>query len=212
MILITRAQNEAEKLAQILERKNFECILEPMINIRYTQPNWENHFNSQIQSFLATSKNAKRFAPSGYPLAAIPEQGKNSYALFQWILQNLKPEKGKLVYLRGDKISFDLAQELKKYGFMVEEIITYHSLSPENFSKDFLTNLSNIELATFFSKQTLVNFLNLATKNKLQLKKMRILCISEEVAGQLSNVKVSEIHISDTPDLEGMIHKIDEIY
>jgi len=214
MILITRTPEESEKLAEVLERLNFECLVEPMLTIKPVHPDWENYLNAPIQSFIATSKNGKKHGSPSYPMAAIPAQGKNSYELLQWIMKNLNPEKGKLLYLRGDIISFDIAGELRKHGFTVDEVIVYHSIPPENFSKNLIDNFFKIELALFFSTKTLQNFLNLIVKSNLRkgLKHLRILALSEDILAVAKDFKFKATFVADEPNLNAMINKIDEIY
>lgn len=213
MILITRPLDDSKRLADILERQNFECLVEPMIKIDFIQPDWENHFNSTIQSFIATSKNGKKFAPSGFPLASIPDQGRNSAQLLLWILANLNPNNGKLVYLRGDVISFDLASELTRSGFTVEEIITYKSVPVDDLSESFIDNFDKIDLALFFSAKSMKNFLALAKKHNLKLKNLRVLALSQEILDKAaSKVKFAETFVADQPNLNAMIEKINEVY
>jgi len=214
MILITRPEEEAKKLAEMLERQGFECMAEPMIKIKYLKPDWENILKSPVQSFISTSKNSRKFLPAGQVLAAIPEQGKDAQELANWIIKNLTPEKGKLVYLRGDVISFDMAKTLTGKGFAVEEKIVYESQAPEVFSQNFLYNYHLLELATFFSTRSLENFLTLIRQNKMEgkLKKLRILCMSEEISAAAYGHKFAKIYIADAPNLAAMIEKIDEVY
>ena len=101
---------------------------------------------------------------------------------------------------------------LKEHGFEVTEAITYNSMPPQDFSIELLANFSRLNLALFFSANSLANFLALAYKNKSSLKYLRFLCLSRKVAARLENVKTKAVYIADTSDLNGMINKIDEIY
>lgn len=214
MILITRPEEEANKLADILDRQNFAVFVEPMIKIKHVKPDWDRIMAKPIQSFIATSKNAKKFIIPGYKMASIPQQGKNAFELHDWIIHNLKPEAGRLVYLRGDVISFDMSGKLQQAGFTVDEEIVYNSVVPDAFTQELLHNFAQIELALFFSARSLNNFLKLAEQHRLgsKLRRLRILCMSEEISKLAIGYKFAEVYTADEPNLGAMINKIDEVY
>ena len=214
MILITRPQPEAGELAQILEDMGFNCLVEPMIEIKFLKPDLEQYFNKSVQAFLTTSKNARKFIPRFYAHASIPEQGRNAHDLSRWIIKHLKPEDGKIIYLRGDIISFDISAELRQHDFNIAEVVVYESHPVTHFSENFMKNIGKISLATFFSARTISNFLTLVDISKLgkKLKNIDILCMSQEIADRLKFHQCRAVHISEEPTLNAMINKIDEIY
>lgn len=211
MILLTRPFADSKALAKILKKKGYNCFIEPMLEITYQTPNFEEYLSNPPQVFITTSKHARQFAPKEAPLIAIPEQGQAAAHVAKWIRKNLNPQKGKLVYLRGETISFDMQAALQH--FQVEEIIVYKTVAPANFSPRLLKNFSKITLATFFSKQSLNNFLHLVEKNKLAepLQNISLLTLSQNIAQPAHKFKWRNINIALEPTEASIIKKIDEI-
>lgn len=213
MILITRPYEDSKALAKVLKKKGRNCFIEPMLNITYIEPDYAQYLPNPPQAFIATSKNAKLFAPDDIDLFSIPENGKTAHELYKWLIENTKPSNGYFLYLRGNKISFEMARELSAKGYKVEEIIVYNSAPPADFSDRLKKNFAKLTAATFFSAETYRNFLRLADKNQLrpQLKNMKAIFLSEKIANLADKSLWKEIYICGKPNATSMISKIDEI-
>lgn len=212
MILITRPFNDAKAMAKALKKSGINNFVEPLLRITYRDVDLDSYVETKLQSFITTSKYAKPLVRSDEPLASIPENGDTGTQLLQWIVDNLQPDGGKLVYLRGEKISLDLTTALREKGFDTDEVIVYRTEKPVELTERLVRNWGKVSAVTFFSKQTLSNFLQLRNKHKLGLENVDALCLSEEIAKNASGAGFKKIHISAKANANSMIEKINEVY
>ena len=212
VILLTRPYKDSLEIAQKLGEEN--CLIEPMMEIEQLEIDLSNYIKTAIQAIVVTSKNVT--PPNLSPLKGgiegedikIPEHGKNAKEILSYCLENLLPEAGKILYLCGNNITLDIADELKKNGFDAEKVVTYNQIPIEKFSDEFLSKFDKIKIASFFSKQTLRNFLELAQKYNLNLKNIICICISENVSRETLPNIWKEIKIAKEPNLDGMLELI----
>lgn len=200
MILLTRPFQDSTNLAKILGEET--CLVEPMMEIKQLS----FQIKDSCQAIVKTSKNTNHKAD-----IYIPEHGKNANEILEYCLQNLLPENGKIIYLSGDNITLDIAEELQKNGFDAEKIIAYKQISTKEFSNEFLMNFEGIKIAIFFSNQTIKNFLHLSEKHNLNLKNIICVCISENVSRETNMADWKDIKIATTPNLNGMLDAINAI-
>ncbi len=212
MILITRPFNDSKAMAKALKKNGQPSFVEPLLRITYRDVDLDAYQETKLQSFITTSKYAKLLVRSDEPLASIPENGDNAAALLEWIEQNLQPDAGKLVYLRGEKITTDLTSALRAKGFDTDEHIVYRTEKPVEFTERLIRNWSKITGVTFFSKQTLSNFLALRNKHKLGLENIDAFCLSAEIEKSASGAGFKKIYVSDKANANSMTQKINEIY
>ena len=135
MILLTRPYKNSLELAEKLGAEN--CIIEPMLEIRQLDYNIKNNY----QAVVKTSKNIT--LPYQGECISIPKHGKNAQEILQYCLKKLQPESGKVLYLSGNNISLDIAEELRKNGFDAERIIAYEQIPATEFSDEFLKKFKN---------------------------------------------------------------------
>ena len=200
MILLTRPYEDSLELAKILGEEN--CVIEPMLEIE--KLNYS--FNDGYQTIVTTSKNSPQQGD-----IKIPDYGKNAKEILDYCLKNLKPDDGKIIYLSGDVVTLDIAEELKKNGFDAERIISYSSTPVSDLSDNLLGNINKITHALFFSLRTIENFLTLIEKHSLQNELAHIACIaiSDKVANAAKPYKWHKIAIADEPNLNSMLNLLD---
>lgn len=85
----------------------------------------------------------------------------SAQSLFNFVAK----EKGKILYLRGEKISFDFARKLKN----ITEIIVYRLIENDSFSAEFLQfcRQKTFDEILFFSQNSVEIFFKLAKKHNL---------------------------------------------
>ena len=204
MILLTRPYKDSKKLADKLGEEN--CFIEPMMSIEQLEIDLTEHINNDIQAIVVTSKNVKYFSD-----IKIPENGSNAREVFEYCLDNLLPEAGKILYLSGSFVTLDIAEKLCQRGYDAERIVTYNQLYPEKFSDEFLKNIEKVKIATFFSNQTIRSFVKLAKENNLNLENITCLCIAKQVAETAKQLNWKDVQIAKTANLNGMLDLINTI-
>lgn len=212
MILITRPAHEAELTIKLLEEKGHKTLAEPLLAIRKLQRDLSRFKKEKVQNYVVTSQNARDFVPQGARVVGIPESGKNAIELMDYIMDNLSPDEGKIIYLRGDNITLDIAKILKESGYDAEEAIVYESVPVEEFSNGFAEKLKDVRTATFFSYATYKNFVRLCHEARISSKLSHInaVFISEKMAKYNADLW-KNVYIADEPDMESMVRKTDEI-
>lgn len=213
MILLTRTVENSINLAKEITTRNLECMVEPMLEINQLNKDIMYHIISSPQAVVITSRNARHILPDYVKTINIPEHGKNAAEILQYLEENMKKDGGKIVYLSGNIVTLDIAEELKMQGFDAEREVVYESTPPEDFSKSFLEKIDKIKIAIFFSSETLRNFLQLIEKHNLQTKLQNItmLAFSRKIAEHNEASLWKEVHYSHQPDEESLLEKLDEI-
>ena len=208
MILITRPIDDAKNLTEILTRKGYNCINEPMLEIKKLAPAVK-----KAAIYITTSGNAESLVPTSGIHISIPKNGKNAAEIVEYIMNNYTPEDGKIIYLRGDIITLDIKTALKEVGFDVEEIIAYKSEAPDSLSDAVLKDIYKIQVATFFSEQSFANFEILAKKHKLKeaLKGVKLLALSDKIAKKAGKFDWKGIYNAELPNQQSLIERLEEI-
>lgn len=207
MILLTRPHKDSKKMAEILGVKN--CIIEPMIEINKLDTDLTEHINNNPQAIVKTSNNAPDI--NIWPITiTIPENGKNAQEILDYCKTQFSPKGGKIIYLSGDPISLDIAEELNNAGFDAQRVITYKQIPSVEFGESFLSNLSSIRTATFFSLETFNVFAGLIEKRNLQESIGHISCIalSRKIADEVAKLGWADVDCCSQPNQDSMIRRI----
>ncbi len=208
MILITRPVEDAKNLTEILTRKGYECIIEPMLEIQKFSPAIK-----KAAVYITTSNNAEEFVPANGVHISIPKNGKNASEIVEHVMNNYTPEDGKILYLRGDVITLDIKSTLKEVGFDVDQVVVYKSAAPDELSAALLKDIYKVQVATFFSEQSFMNFEELAKKHKLKeaLKGIKLLALSEKIAKKANKFDWKGIYAAQLPNQQSLIERLEEI-
>ena len=208
MILITRPLEDSKNLTEILVRKGYVCLAEPMLSIQKLSAKIP-----KVQIYITTSNNAEEFVPTSSIHICIPKNGKNANEVLEHITSNYSPSDGKIIYLRGDVITLDIKQALRSQGFDADEIVVYKSAAPEELSKALLKDIYKIQVATFFSEQSYNNFALLAKKHNLKeaIKGIKLLALSEKIAKKANKFDWKGIYSAELPNQQSLIERLEEI-
>ena len=132
--------------------------------------------------------------------------------LKELILQTFSPNNGKLLYVSGEEVSFDLDKELIKEGFKINRLINYSVIPTEDLDLKFIDNLKSTmpEIVFIYSRNSAKNFLNLIKKYQLvdQWMNTNLMCIGEKTSSVLNEIKWKKIFLFNPGEEEYLLYKI----
>jgi uroporphyrinogen-III synthase len=204
-ILLTRPKKLSKKIAKNLAKKNISSLIQPLFSvsqIKYLQP-----VNQKLQAILITScsaifalkklqiqkdililavgnKTALKVKKLGYKDVIFANN--SAVLLLNLALEKLSRNSGLILYLSGEKITLNLAEELKNRSFLTQRIVVYKTIECQEFSLETIEEITNKNISEvwIYSKNSLEIFYKLAQKHNLLgcLNKIKILCLSQEIA------------------------------
>ncbi len=128
------------------------------------------------------------------------------------ILQNFKSSEGKLLYISGETITFELDKFLISEGLKVERIINYSSDPIEKFNEILIYDLKNNvpDIVYIYSQNSAISFKNLIKNYNLQNHWMNtnLMCISEKTSSVLNDIKWKKIFLFNPGEEEYLLYKI----
>ena len=128
------------------------------------------------------------------------------------ILQNFKSSEGKLLYVSGEIITYDLDKYLISEGLSVERLINYTSNPVEKFDENLISNLKNNipDIVYIYSQNSAISFKSLLVNYDLQNHWMNtnLMCISEKTSSVLNDIKWKKIFLFNPGEEEYLLYKI----
>ena len=128
------------------------------------------------------------------------------------ILQNFKSSEGKLLYISGETITFELDKFLISEGLKVERVINYSSDPIEKFNEILIDDLKNNvpDIIYIYSQNSAISFKNLIKNYNLQNHWMNtnLMCISEKTSSVLNDIKWKKIFLFNPGEEEYLLYKI----
>ena len=128
------------------------------------------------------------------------------------ILQNFKSSEGKLLYISGETITFELDKFLISEGLKVERVINYYSDPIEKFDEILIDDLKNNvpDIVYIYSQNSAISFKNLIKNYNLQNHWMNtnLMCISEKTSSVLNDIKWKKIFLFNPGEEEYLLYKI----
>ena len=232
-VLITRAEANCSEIITELQTLGHNVIHEPIIDIVFCAEN--KKVSDDIQTILITSVNAitaltKLSAKRNVAILCVGKTttataqklgfkkvifaGSTSLELYNYVNSNHRPDAGKLIYLSGENIAFDLAEKLKHDGYKATRLVVYKAKAKENLSDNFINSWKNrsISSAFFYSKRSAKIFLSLLEKENLSTStnKTDVFCLSQNVADVFSDIKGYTCYVAETPDQEALLITFNE--
>lgn len=201
-ILITRAPNGFDWQAE-----GFHALHAPLLDIQQINGAKEQVAQALItlpQAIVMTSAQALAALPTPCPVplavvgaataahasaqghtVRITAQG-NVASLVVAITEQLDPAQGRLLYLRGEHISTDLAGILHGSGFEVEEIVTYRADAVSHLPDAVVSVLSagQVQAASAYSLRSITILEQLLVQHGLEAasRAMPLVCFSPAIA------------------------------
>ena len=132
--------------------------------------------------------------------------------LKELILQNFNQKDGKIIYVSGETISFDLDQQLLKEGYNIKRIINYRTIHNVNFDDNFMRELKlNIpDIVYIYSQNSGLSFLKFIKLNHSENFWMNtnLMCIGEKTSAILNEIKWKKIFLFNPGEEEYLLYKI----
>ncbi len=228
--LVTRPQIDAAPLAQALEARGLEVIVEPLLDVVQLSVVLPL---DEMQGILATSANGVRALAAnttrrdlriwavGDATASeanrsgflhVEAAGGDVVMLADLVAQKADPKRGPLLHVAGTDIAGDLAGRLGAQGFTVQRAVLYEARAAEALSPQLVTLLDEdeVDFALFFSPRTAASFVTLAQAAGLDdLSAVHAYALSVAVAGALEPLPWRAIRIARTPTQDAMLAAID---
>ena len=230
-ILLTRPLEDSTNL--LIKFKDLGHVVShlPVIKIRkikYKEPNFNDYsaiiftssnaiknlnidsINKTIKCFCVgsvTEKFARRF---GFQ-HVIAADG-NVRALKELIFQNCDKKDGKILYVSGEFISFNLDKELMNEGYEISRIINYTVDHIDEFQNNVIEELKkNIpDIVYVYSENSAKSLLNIIKKYQLidSWMNTNLMCIGEKTSSVLNDVKWKKIFLFNPGEEEFLLYKV----
>lgn len=228
IIVLLRAQEDSDALAEAVRNQGYEPLFEPILGIEYLETNWNNHdptaplvFTS-AHAVRAFSKATAGREPRVYTVGTntaeaaqvagftdIRNAAGTSEELVALLQNEDKQALSGLIYVRGEDISRDLKGNLEEKGIDLHEIVAYKANPAQNLSIKLLHALDRrqIKAVVVFSARGGQTFAELIEQygRTVRLKSVIALCISEYVVQSVSVLPFGGVRIAAKPDRYGMI-------
>ena len=230
-ILLTRPLEDSHEMILKFQSLGHKVSHMPLINIeplKYKEPNF-----SEFKGIIFTSTNAikylnlkkidkkiicfcvgkateKKARYNGFQNIISAEGNVNN--LKELILQNFNSSDGKLAYISGEVISYDLNQELKLEGYNIKRIINYKAIPIEKINNDFIEKikLKMPEIVYVYSQNSAISMLNLIKNYDLidYWMNTNLMCLGEKTSSILNEIKWKKIFLFNPGEEEFLLYKI----
>ena len=228
-ILVTRPQPDADNTAQLLRESGHEVIIAPLLEIVATDIP-ESFDLAGIQAVLITSANGVRGlaaatserairvlavgaasaeAARALGFVRVENAGGDVTSLAELVSVTLDPAAGRLLHVAGSVTAGDLSGILTKSGYKVEKNALYRAETPETLPETVKIALESdeIDAVALFSPRSAKVFQDLVTQSGMRgkLQKVTAYCLSQAVADALNSGLFADVHVSYTPDHQGIL-------
>lgn len=227
-LLLTRPQEDSEKLAQQLRKHGIDSIISPVLEIKYLDQSLKQV--TSTDAIFISSRHAIAQADETIkhvPLYTVGESTAN-FARQQGFsdvrmaggtlaeaaagLKN-NTDIQSLLYLRGRDISESLIALLPH--ITVNERITYQASAVNSMKPEAFTALKekNVQGVIFYSARTARIFAQMATESEIKslLVPLFAFCLSEQIRGSLTKDLWRDVIVAEQPDSDSLIKCIKEV-
>ena len=169
-----------------------------------------DNINKTLKCFCVGSTTEKLARASGFQ-NVIAADG-NVRALKELILQNHDKKDGKILYVSGELISFNLEEDLRKEGYDIIRIINYSVEYNDEIKDELIEELKkNIpDIVYIYSENSSKSFLNIIKKYQLidSWMNTNLMCIGEKTSSVLNEVKWKKIFLFSPGEEEFLLYKV----
>ena len=230
-ILLTRPLEDCRNLLIKFKDLGHAVSHLPVIKIKkieYKEPNFKDYsaiifsssnsiknlnidlINKTIKCFCVGSVTEKFARSSGFQ-NVISADG-SVRVLKELILQNHNKKNGKILYISGEFISFNLDKELSKDGYDISRIINYTVDHIDDFQNNLIEDLKkNIpDIVYVYSENSAKSLLNIIKKYQLidSWMNTNLMCIGEKTSSVLNDVKWKKIFLFSPGEEEFLLYKV----
>lgn len=227
-VLITRPQEEAKVIAELVRQKGYEVVSEPFLKVVFEDialPDLSAYaalvFTSVngVRAFCRISKdrNLPVFTVGQNTAEAVREKGFKTIqsadgdgaALAALLSKN--PSDKPYLYGRGAHVTRDLSAEVE--GVRIEEITLYHTEKIDETSEVGREVLAQggVSHVLFFSKRTAEAFVDYIRTQELDgvLERTKALCLGAPMVQCLSVLPWEKVIVADRPNRDGIMALLD---
>ena len=166
--------------------------------------------DKKLLCFCVGSATEKRARSVGFQNVISAEGNVNN--LKELILQNFDPKDGKLIYVSGEIISFDLDQQLLKQGYSIQRIVNYKTNHNKKFDENFVKELKLKipDMVYIYSQNSASSFLSFIKIYQFESLWMNtnLMCIGEKSSSILNEIKWKKIFLFNPGEEEFLLYKI----
>ena len=169
-----------------------------------------NNIDKKLLCFCVGSATEKKARSVGFQNVISAEGNVNN--LKELILQNFDPKDGKLIYVSGEIISFDLDQQLLKQGYSIQRIVNYKTNHNKKFDENFVKELKLKipDMVYIYSQNSASSFLSFIKIYQFESLWMNtnLMCIGEKTSSILNEIKWKKIFLFNPGEEEFLLYKI----
>ena len=226
-VLVTRPEEQSERLATRLAKVGFEPIIAPMLRILPCPQSVA--LPEDCAALVFTSAHGVRAFASSHPERTAPVYtvgsataaaartagfrnvefaGGNADSLRCLIQDRVPVQSGLLVHFRGRDVAGDIAGALRHSGYHVRERIIYRAEPARSLPVAALRVIRSGRLgaALFFSARTADAFAAvLADEDRCALSRARAIAITQRVAAALASVGFLDVETATAPSENAVI-------
>ncbi|MCE9507291.1 MAG: uroporphyrinogen-III synthase [Alphaproteobacteria bacterium] len=233
-VLVTRPQPMADEFAEKLRREGFGVYLAPMME--YVEMEADLDDLGPYQALVFTSAQtvrvfSRRSRERRLPVLAVGDATAETASLAGFTevysakgngkdVVNLIRAKAKELSLKkvlhpcSENTPHDISVTAGKFGVKIVQRQLYKARFVDRLPDDVLWALQddNIDTVTLFSARTAANFVRIMQQDNLRgvSKKIRVVCISEQVAAAVKDVPWREVNVSPQPNTGSMLEILKE--
>ena len=230
-ILLTRPIDDSIEMIKKFKSLGHDVSHLPLLNIK--KVNHENFNFDSYDAFIFSSSNSIKFldikninkdikcfsvGPSterkirslGFQ-NVIPAEGSVN-SLIEIIQNNFDISDGKLLYISGETIAYELDKDLKNKGYNIDRLINYKTshnhFNNINFIKELKKKIPNI--VYIYSENSAKSFLKFINNSGLKDDWMdtNLMCMGEKASTILNEIKWKKIFLFNPGEEEFLLYKI----
>ena len=166
--------------------------------------------NKNIKCFPVGPATEKKIRSLGFQ-NVIPAEGSVN-SLLEIIQNNFDNSDGKLLYVSGETVSYELDKDLKSKGYNIERLINYKTAYNSFDDLDFIKNLKNNipDIVYIYSENSAKSFLRFINTKGLKDDWMNtnLMCMGEKASAVLNEIKWKKIFLFNPGEEEFLLYKI----
>ena len=168
------------------------------------------NINKDIKCFSVGSATERKIRALGFQ-NVIPAEGSVN-SLIEIIQNNFDTSDGKLLYISGETIAYELDKDLKSKGYNIDRLINYktthNDFNDTNFINELKKKIPNI--VYIYSENSAKSFLKFINNSGLKDEWMdtNLMCMGEKASTILNDIKWKKIFLFNPGEEEFLLYKI----
>ncbi len=233
---VTRPELDAAVLRARLVGQGHEVVVEPLLIIDFEDA--DPIELDGVQALIATSRNGVRAAAQSQvgdvtralPLFAVGpgtastaealgfehviEGPSTAASLLPVIIEQADVNGGPLLHLAGGNLAFDLASELRQFGYSVLQPTVYVARAANRLSGSLLSEIArgNIDGVILLSPRTAQTYVDLVLSHQVgrSARQLAHFCLSSAVARRLSQLQPGDVRVPKKPNIGELLELTDQ--